>query len=252
MSESDLIDFLEEKYLQYNTPDFILSDPIQIPHRFTRKEDIEISAFLTAAIAWGNRKMIIRNADNIMRIMDNQPYDFLMNAGDEELESLPHFVHRTLNRIDLIFFLKSLRNIYKNHGGLESVFSEYPDDIQQALIYFRELFFSIPFPERTGKHISNVAKNSSAKRLNMFLMWMVRQDKSGVHFGIWKKIKPKYLYLPLDVHTGNVGRKLGLLTRNQNDWKSVSEITGRLRKFDANDPVKYDFALFGLGVFEKF
>ncbi|MCF6240315.1 MAG: TIGR02757 family protein [Bacteroidales bacterium] len=252
MSDSELKDFLEEKYLQYNTPDFILSDPIQIPHRFARKEDIEISAFLTASIAWGNRKMIIRNADNIVNIMGGQPYDFIMNVGDEELGKLAHFVHRTFNLIDLIFFFKSLQNIYRNHGGLETVFTKFPNNIRQALIHFRELFFSIPFPERTGKHISNVAKNSAAKRLNMFLMWMVRQDRSGVHFGIWNKIKPQYLYLPLDVHTGNVGRKLGLLTRKQNDWKSVEEITGKLRKFDTNDPVKYDFALFGLGVFEKF
>lgn len=252
MLNVELHDFLDAKYHQYNTPDFILSDPIQIPHRFTKKEDIEIAGFLTASIAWGNRKMIIRNADNIMHIMGNQPYDFLMNTSDKELEDIPHFVHRTINRTDLIFFLKSLKNIYQNYGGLENVFSKHPDDVRQALIYFRELFFSIPFPERTGKHISNVLKNSSAKRLNMFLMWMIRQDRSGVHFGIWKKIKPKYLFLPLDVHTGNVGRKLGLLTRNQNDWKSVVEITQKLRSFDANDPVKYDFALFGLGVFEKF
>jgi uncharacterized protein (TIGR02757 family) len=252
MSDIDLKDFLDEKYVQYNTPDFILSDPIQIPHRFSRKEDIEISAFLAASIAWGNRKMIIRNADNIIRIMGGQPYEFLMHVSDTELEDLPFFVHRTFNREDLIFFFKSLRNIYKNYGGLEAIFSKYPNDIYKSLAYFREVFFSIDYPERTGRHISNVVKNSAAKRLNMFLMWMVRNDNSGVHFGIWKKISPKFLFLPLDVHTGNVGRKLGLLNRKQNDWKAVAEITSSLRKFDANDPVKYDFALFGLGVFEKF
>ncbi len=251
MSDAELKEFLDEKYFQYNTPDFILSDPIQIPHRFQQKEDIEIAAFLTAAIAWGNRKMIIRNAENIIKIMGEKPYDFLMNNA-EDFKHIPHFVHRTFNREDLIFFFKSLRNIYKNYGGLENIFSKYPGDIQKSLIYFREIFFSIDYPLRTSKHISNVAKNSSAKRLNMFLMWMVRKDNSGVHFGLWKKIKPSVLHLPLDVHTGNVGRKLGLLKRKQNDWKAVAEITNTLRNFDADDPVKYDFALFGLGVFEKF
>ncbi|RLD66071.1 MAG: TIGR02757 family protein [Bacteroidetes bacterium] len=249
---TDLKEFLDEKYDQYNTPQFIETDPIQIPHKFTKKEDIEIAAFLTATIAWGNRKMIIRNADRIVNLLDNEPYNFIMNASDNEIESLANFVHRTFNIVDLHFFLKSLRNIYKKHHGLERVFSRYGGNIPKTLINFRELFFEIPFPERTSRHVSNVAKNSAAKRLNMFLMWMVRQDKRGVHFGIWNKIKPSALFLPLDVHTGNVGRKLGLLSRKQNDWKAVAEITGRLRKFDSADPVKYDFALFGLGVFEKF
>ena len=195
--------------------------------------------------------MIIRSAENIMQIMENRPYDFLMENTDSDFENIPHFVHRTFNREDLVFFFKSLRNIYQNHNGLESVFSEYPSDIQKSLIYFREVFFNIHHPQRTTKHISNAAK-SSAKRLNMFLMWMVRQDKTGVHFGLWKKIKTQYLYLPLDIHTGNVGRKLGLLKRKQNNWKAVEEITKKLQKFDDKDPVKYDFALFGLGVFEKF
>jgi len=249
---TDLKEFLDEKYNQYNTPLFIETDPIQIPHRFTKKEDIEISAFLTATIAWGNRKMIIRNADRIVKHLDNEPLSFVLNANDNEIESLSGFVHRTFNITDLHFFLKSLRNIYKNHNGLEVVFSKYPMDIAKTLICFRKIFFEIPFPERTSRHVSNVAKNSAAKRLNMFLMWMVRQDNRGVHFGLWNKIKPSALFLPLDVHTGNVSRKLGLLKRKQNDWKAVSEITDRLRKFDIEDPVKYDFALFGLGIFEKF
>jgi len=249
---TNLKEFLDEKYNQYNTPQFIETDPIQIPHRFTRKEDIEISAFLTATIAWGNRKMIIRNADRIVRLLDNEPYDFVVNASENEIESLSNFVHRTFNVVDLQFFIKSLSNIYTKHDGLEAIFSKYPTDIPKTLVNFREIFFEIPFPERTSRHVSNVAKNSAAKRLNMFLMWMVRKDNRGVHFGIWKKIKPSVLFLPLDVHTGNVGRKLALLTRKQNDWKAVAEITGNLREFDVVDPVKYDFALFGLGVFEKF
>ena len=252
MRNFELKYFLEEKYRQYNTPDFILSDPIQIPHRYSQKEDIEISAFLTASIAWGNRKMIIRNAENIMRIMGNRPYDFLMENDDTDFEEIPHFVHRTFNRTDLIFFFKSLKNIYQNHGGLENVFSKYPTDVKKTLSHFREVFFSIPHPDRTSKHISNTAKNSSAKRLNMFLMWMVRNDKRGVHFGIWNKIPTSALKIPLDVHVGNTARSLGLLTRKQNDWASVEELTNNLKEFDKNDPVKFDFALFGLGVFEGF
>ena len=248
----NLKEFLDEKYNQYNTPDFIETDPIQIPHSFSKKEDIEISAFLAATIAWGNRKMIIRNSKRIVELLENDPYNFICNATDKEIENLSGFVHRTFNIVDLQFFLKSLRNIYKNHGGLESVFSVNNDDIPKSLIYFREVFFQIPYPERTSRHVSNVAKKSAAKRLNMFLMWMVRNDNRGVHFGIWKKIKPASLFLPLDVHTGNVGRKLELLKRKQNDWKAVNEITEGLRQFDVDDPVKYDFALFGLGVFEKF
>ena len=252
MTNTGLKEFLDEKYNQYNTPAFIETDPIQIPHLFTVKEDIEIAAFLSATIAWGNRKMIIRNAKRMMELLDNSPYDFIANANINEIESLDNFVHRTFNIVDFQFFIKSLRNIYKNHGGLENVFSNSFTDIKNSIANLRKVFFEIPYPERTGRHVSNVEKNSAAKRLNMFLMWMVRKDSSGVHFGLWDKIKPADLFLPLDIHTGNVGRKLGLLKRKQNDWKAVAEITDQLRKFDKNDPVKYDFALFGLGVFEKF
>ena len=252
MINDQLKEFLDEKYEQYNTPNFIESDPIQIPHGFSTKEDIEISALLTATIAWGNRKMIIRNARRIVQLLENEPHEFVLNASNDEIESLSDFIHRTFNHVDLQFFLKSLRNIYQNHGGLEAIFSKYPTDMPKALTHFREVFFEIPFPERTSRHVSNVAKNSAAKRLNMFLMWMVRKDNRGVHFGLWDKINPADLFLPLDVHTGNVGRKLGLLNRKQSDWKAVAEITDNLRKFDVSDPVKYDFALFGLGVFEKF
>jgi uncharacterized protein (TIGR02757 family) len=250
--ENVLKQFLDEKYLQYNTLSFIETDPVQVPHSFTITEDIEISAFLTCIIAWGKRSIIINNAKRLMKLMDNCPYDFIMNAGNDDLRHLNSFKHRTFNSEDLVFFIRSLKNIYLNHGGLSNVFTTNSIDIKTAIIEFRKLFFSFDYPIHSQKHIPNVVKNSAAKRLNLFLMWMVRRDKVGVHFGLWKKIKPAVLKLPLDVHTTNVGRKLGLLTRKQNDWLAVEEITSILCKFDPIDPVKYDFALFGLGVFEKF
>ncbi len=252
---ADIADFLNEKYIRYNTPEFILSDPIQIPHRFTLKEDIEISGFLSSTIAWGQRKSIIKNADRLVSWMDNSPYDFIKNANENDFEVFSQFVHRTFNGHDCIFFLKSLQNIYKNHNGLEAVFSKQikaGGSMKDAFIYFRNIFFETEHLSRSEKHIANVNKNSAAKRLNLFVMWMVRQDNSGVHFGLWKDIATSKLFLPLDVHTANVGRKLNLLKRKQNDWKAVEEITSVLRQLDPNDPCKYDFALFGLGVFEKF
>lgn len=252
MHQNELKDFLEEKYNLYNRPSFIESDPIQVPHRFSDREDIEISAFLTASIAWGNRKMIIKNANTLIQLLDNAPLDFVKNSKDADYEKITGFVHRTFNGTDLLFFIKSLQNIYKNHGGLQALFEKDFKDIKTTLAHFREVFFSIDYPERTTKHIPNVLKNSAAKRLNMFLMWMVRNDKRGVHFGLWNKIPLNELKLPLDTHTANVGRKLGLLSRKQNDWQAVEEITNSLREFDAKDPVRYDFSLFGLGVFEKF
>jgi uncharacterized protein (TIGR02757 family) len=250
--ENELKQFLDEKFLQYNTLSFIETDPIQVPHSFTIPDDIEISAFLTSIIAWGKRSIIINNAKKLMNLMDNNPYNFIMNAGMDDLRRLNSFKHRTFNSGDLVFFIRSLKNIYQNHGGLSNVFTANSIDIKTAIIEFRKLFFNIDYPIHSQKHIPNVEKNSAAKRLNLFLMWMVRHDKVGVHFGLWKKIKPAVLKLPLDVHTTNVGRKLGLLTRKQNDWLAVEEITSNLSKFDPIDPVKYDFALFGLGVFEKF
>lgn len=254
LTHTELYEFLEERHNKYNQPGFVESDPIQIPHRFSLKEDIEIAAFLTAAIAWGNRKMIIRNADRMAQLMGNSPYDFVMNANVFQLERLESFVHRTFNATDLLFFVKSLQNIYTNHHGLESVFTKgfgTSNQIFDAIAYFRKVFFEIEHPARTQKHISNVEKNAAAKRINMFLMWMVRNDKRGVHFGLWQKIPASALMLPLDVHTARVGRSVGLLSRTQNDRKAVEEITASLRQFDATDPVKYDFALFGAGVFEK-
>lgn len=255
LSEKDeaLKEFLEEKYYLYHNEKFIESDPIQIPHQFAEREDIEISAFLAAAIAWGKRPMIIRNAQRLLSLMENSPYEFIMNAKESDFERFENFKHRTFNGEDAVFFLKSLSNIYKNHGGLKQVFEknyQKTESIFQTLIEFRKIFFEIEFPQRTSKHIANVEKKSAAKRLNMFLRWMVRSNSSGVDFGLWEKIPTSALYIPLDVHSGNVSRELKLLTRNQNDWKSVEELTSKLRIFDKNDPVKYDYALFGLGVFE--
>ncbi len=254
MNLTELKDFLDEKVELFNQPNFVETDPIQVPRKFTQKEDIEISGFLTATIAWGNRTAIIKNAERLNSLMGNQPFDFVLNASNLEIQQLQKFVHRTFNGTDCIYFINSLKNIYKNHGGLQSVFEtgfQNDKSVKSALANLFEIFFEQP-GERTRKHISNVQKGSSGKRLNMFLRWMVRNDKSGVDFGIWEGIPASKLMLPLDVHTGNVGRKLGILQRKSNDWKAVEEITKTLRKFDPTDPIKYDFALFGLGAFEKF
>lgn len=251
MTNPILKELLDEKVFQYNNPRFIESDPIQIPHQFQLKQDIEIAAFLTATISWGNRKMIIKNAQRLMTIMGNSPYDYIMESKTEIDEK---FVHRTFNEIDLNYFVKALRSIYKHHGGLEKVFSQYaaPGDLQNSIHHFKKVFFEIEHPLRTMKHISDPNKGSAAKRINMFLRWMVRSDGAGVDFGIWKAISPSMLSCPLDVHSGNVARKLGLLHRKQNDAKALKELDVSLRSMDPIDPVKYDFALFGMGVFEKF
>lgn len=254
MTKAELKEFLDAKVLEYNHPKFLEDDPLQIPHLYNQKEDIEISAFLTATIAWGNRKSIINNAARLMGLMGNTPYDFVMNHSQDDLDVLSSFVHRTFNGTDLGYFVISLQNIYKNHGGLEAVFSEYQskDSMQPAISNFKELFFELPHQNRTQKHVSNPNKGSAAKRINMFLRWMVRDNSTGVDFGLWKDISPAKLSCPLDVHSGNVARKLNLLKRKQNDAKALQELDKNLRKLDATDPVKYDFALFGLGVFEKF
>ncbi|MDT7830720.1 TIGR02757 family protein [Pricia sp. S334] len=254
MTKTELKDFLDAKVLQYEHPKFLESDPIQIPHRFSLKEDIEISAFLTATIAWGNRKSIINNATRLMNLMDNAPHDFVTNHEAHDLERLTDFVHRTFNGRDASYFITSLKNIYGLHGGLETVFAmEAPKGFQQSSISsFKKKFFELPHPARTQKHVSDPMRGSAAKRINMFLRWMVRPDDTGVDFGLWKQIGTDRLSCPLDVHSGNVARKLKLLLRKQNDAKAVAELDKNLRKLDPIDPVKYDFALFGLGVFEKF
>jgi uncharacterized protein (TIGR02757 family) len=254
MNHSELKSFLDEKVIQYNTLEFIESDPVQIPHLFSQKEDIEIAGFLSAIIAWGNRKMIIKNSHKMMDLMGNAPYDFVMSHSENDLERLETFVHRTFNGQDFASFIRSLKNIYQNHNGLESVYAKNQElaTMQKSISEFKKTFFEIPHQYRTQKHISDPLNNSAAKRINMFLRWMVRQDNKGVDLGIWKSISPASLSCPLDVHSGNVARKLGLLTRKQNDGKALAELDKKLREFDANDPVKYDFALFGLGVFEGF
>jgi uncharacterized protein (TIGR02757 family) len=254
MNQLELKSFLDEKVELYNRPNFIESDPIQIPHRYTLKEDKEIAGFLAATIAWGNRKMIIQNSIKMMDLLGNSPYDFILNHNGNDLENLDKFVHRTFNGQDFSYFIKSLKNIYLNHGGLENIFTKHQesDSLQSAITEFKKIFFELDHSIRTEKHVSDPSKNSSSKRINMWLRWNCRQDSKGVDLGIWKNISPAKLSCPLDVHSGNVARKLGLLTRTQNDGKALSELDSNLRLLDPKDPVKYDFALFGLGVFEKF
>lgn len=247
-------DFLDEKARLYNNPQFIELDPIQIPHMYTAKEDVEIAGFLSATISWGNRKAIVKGARKMMDLMGNAPHDFIMSCGDAQRDRLGEYVYRTFNGTDLTFFIKSLGHIYRERGGLEGVFNTYQgqDSLQDAIHQLKQVFFSVPHPERTRKHLSDPHAGSAAKRVNMFLRWMVRNDKCGVDFGIWKEISPSILSCPLDIHTGNVARKLGLIGRKQNDSKAVSQLDQSLRILDPIDPVKYDFALFGLGIFEKF
>lgn len=251
MNLDNIKELLDKKYYQYNNKEFINSDPIQIPHMFSKKEDIEITAFLSATIAWGQRKTIINNSNRLIEWMDNDPFNFIINAQEKDYKFFYEFKHRTFNGNDCVFFLKSLKNIYLNHNGLENIFY-HQESVKKGIINARNIFFSIDSPKTSSRQFSNVEKNSAAKRLNMFLRWMVRKDELGVDFGIWTKIKASELFLPLDVHSSRVGRKLELLDRKQNDWKAVEEITSNLRKLDINDPIKYDFALFGLGVFENY
>jgi uncharacterized protein (TIGR02757 family) len=249
---AELQELLEQKFNQYHNRDFILNDPISVPHQYEKKEDIEISGFLAATIAWGQRVTIIKNANRLMHLMDNNPYEFIMYAKDIELLNFEKFVHRTFNPVDCLYFIESLRNIYQNHGGLQTVFEKgYNTDnsIKSSISGFRNVFFELPHLKRTGKHIANVNANASAKRINMYLRWMVRNDHRLVDFGIWDGIPPSALHIPLDVHSGNVARKLGLLVRKQDDWKAVEELTSVLRIFDPLDPVKYDYALFGMGIY---
>ncbi|MFN8396995.1 MAG: TIGR02757 family protein [Bacteroidia bacterium] len=246
---------LDEKLLEFNRPGFIEADPVAVPHRFSRKEDIEIAGFLAATIAWGRRDLIVRAGHGIMDLMDDAPYEFVTGANEEELERLRGFVYRTFQGIDLLGLVLGLRRIYAECGGLETVMALAESDTDTGpgiLRLRREMLATEGFAGRTAKHIANPEAGASAKRLNMFLRWMVRRDGAGVDFGIWKSVRPDQLICPLDTHTGTVGRKLGLLTRKQDDWRAALELTEALRKMDPTDPVKYDFSLFGLGIFEKF
>lgn len=254
MKKSELKIFLDEKVETYNQVSFIETDPIAVPHLFTKKEDIEIAGFLIATFAWGNRKSILKNGEHLVKLLDNQPYNFVLHHEKSDLKSLEKFVHRTFNGNDLIYFVQALQHIYKKHGGLESIFARNHSktSILPAIEKLNKVFFELPHQKRTEKHISNPVKKSACKRINMFLRWMVRSDNNGVDFGIWKSISPSLLSCPLDVHSGRVARKLNLLSRKQNDLKALNELDQNLRKLDAQDPVKYDFALFGLGAFEGF
>jgi len=254
MGHDELKDFLDAKADQYNRLDFIETDPIQIPHTFSKREDIEIAAFLTATIAWGNRTSIINNARRMMELMGQAPYDFVISHSEADLKTLDNFVHRTFNGVDFGAFVTGLHHVYTMHGGPEALFAAHltEDSLQPALHEFRKAFLEKANSPRTAKHVSDPMKNSAAKRLNMFLRWMVRRDTKGVDFGLWTTIPMSTLSCPLDIHSGNVARKLGLLSRAQNDAKALQELDASLRRLDSEDPVKYDFALFGLGAFEKF
>jgi len=271
----DLKNFLDSKVAQYNRPEFIANDPVSIPHLFTKKQDIEIMGLWAAVLAWGQRVTIINKCHELIKLMDGAPYDFIMNHQETDLKKLLNFKHRTFNDVDTLYFISFFRNHYSKHDSLESAFT--PDrfvilsdsegaspvditananpaePVENALNYFRNYFFSFPdYPPRTKKHISSPSQKSTCKRLNMFLRWMVRKDDCGVDFGIWSQIKPADLIIPCDLHVDRVSRKLGLINRKQTDWQTAIELTERLREFDPIDPIKYDFALFALGIEEKF
>jgi uncharacterized protein (TIGR02757 family) len=268
--------FLDSKFTQYNQPSFIKNDPVSIPYLFTKKQDIEIMGFWAATLAWGQRVTIINKCKELIALMDGAPYDFIINHEEPDLKKLLHFKHRTFNDIDTLYFIAFFRYHYSNHESLEDAFvpqtplvilsdseesigeqtlrpAQGDNKVEQSLNHFRNYFFSLPdFPHRTKKHVSSPSQKSTCKRLNMFLRWMVRKDDNGVDFGIWNKLKPADLIIPCDLHVDRVARKLKLITRKQTDWQTAVELTARLREFDPLDPVKYDFALFGLGIEEKF
>ncbi len=256
--------FLDAKVLQYNQPNFIPNDPICIPHLFTKKQDVEIMGFWAATLAWGQRVTIINKCKELISLMDGAPYDFIINHREVDLKKLLHFKHRTFNDVDTLYFISFFRQHYERHDSLEAAFlpnvnkptsiaSATQTSVEHSLNHFRKYFFSLPdHPHRTQKHVSSPAQKSTCKRLNMFLRWMVRKDEKGVDFGIWNHIKPADLIMPCDLHVDRVARKLQLITRKQTDWQTALELTDKLREFDPLDPVKYDFALFGLGIEEKF
>ncbi|WP_226391021.1 TIGR02757 family protein [Penaeicola halotolerans] len=253
---SQLKDFLDEKVLTYNQPNFITLDPVSIPHRFSKVQDIEIAGFWAAILAWGQRKTIIQKCIQLFDLMDNAPHDFILHHEESDLKPFLTFKHRTFNDLDTLYFIRFFRWFYESHQSLEEAFLvgyEQGKGMESALIQFHELFFSLPdFPPRTRKHIATPVRKAACKRLNMFLRWMVRQDDKGVDFGLWKRLSPADLICPCDLHVDRVARKLGLITRKQTDWLTALELTANLRVLDSQDPVKYDFALFGLGIEEKF
>ena len=251
MEPALLKDLLETLYDRYNRPEFIPDDPISVPHRFTERADREIAGFLSATIAWGNRRSIVRNGHRMMLLMDNAPADFVRHASERELAQLESFVHRTFQGGDLRDFVLALRGLEERYGGLGAFFEqryEVHHDLRPVLAEFRREFFTAPHAVRCEKHLSSIERGAACKRLCMYLRWMVRRDDRGVDFGLWRRIPMSALYLPLDLHVGVTGRALGLLTRRQNDWRAVEQITARLREFDPEDPVRYDFSLFGAGM----
>jgi uncharacterized protein (TIGR02757 family) len=255
MTKAALKQFLDRKVIEYNTTQFIDKDPICIPHSFSKKQDIEIAGFFAATLAWGNRTSIINSCKRILDAMDHAPHDFLINHKEVDLKHFLDIKHRTFNATDLLYFIHFLSQYYKQHASLESAFCpsgmKGKIDMKERLIYFNQIFFALEHPARTQKHVSTPLKKSACKRLDMFLRWMVRQDEQGVDFGIWTCIKPSELICPLDVHVGRVAHRLGLIQENKADWQTAEALTESLRQFDANDPVKYDYALFGLGVEER-
>ena len=253
----NLHNFLDAKVIQYNQPGFIANDPLCIPHIFTKKQDIEIMGFWSSMLAWGQRITIINKCKELINLMDGAPHDFIMNHQDVDLKRFLNFKHRTFNATDTLYFIHFFKHHYSNFNSLEDAFLpfdfEQQENIEKHLNHFRTYFFSLPdFPQRTIKHVSSPLQKSTCKRLNMFLRWMVRQDENGVDFGIWNKIRPSQLICPCDLHVDRVARKLNLITRKQTDWQTALELTKNLKKLDDNDPTKYDFALFGLGIEEKF
>lgn len=256
MRRAELKEFLDLKVKKYNNSSFIKDDPIVIPHTFSKKEDIEIAGFFAAVLAWGQRITIINKCNELFRLMDNAPHEFIMNHKDNDLKRFEDFRHRTFNPTDTLYFIAYLRHLYKNHKSLEEAFNpglKQPWEAAKGLTHFHEQFFNLEYaPTRTRKHIATPARGSACKRINMYLRWMVRKDSEGVDFGLWDSIKPAELICPCDLHVDRVARKLGLIKRKQTDWITAVELTNELRKLDPVDPVKYDFALFGLGIVEKY
>jgi uncharacterized protein (TIGR02757 family) len=246
LKKSELKDFLDTLYLKYNRPGFIANDPIQVPHDYSKREDIEISAFFAATFAWGQRKTIISKSMELMSRMGREPYRFIIEHRPKDLRALEGFVHRTFNDTDLLAFVEGLRRVYSEYGSLENAFCLKAETGLEAISLFRQRFAFDGFPQRSLRHLSDPVSGSSAKRLNMLLRWMVRKDNRGVDFGIWRSLNSGELSIPLDVHSGNTARMLGLLKQKQNDRRAVEELDKALRRFDPSDPVKYDFALFGL------
>lgn len=254
---TELKSYLDEKVLRYNRPDFIPHDPVSIPHLFSKKQDIEISGFWAAVLAWGQRKTIIRKCKELFEMMDGAPHDFMLHHQEDDLKPFLAFKHRTFNATDTLYFIEFLSWYYRRHDSLEEAFSSHlkvtDEHVGPALAGFHELFFSLPdAPARSRKHVATPRRKSACKRLAMFLRWMVRDDQQGVDFGLWKQLSPSQLVCPCDVHVDRVARRLGLISRKETDWLTALELTQNLKRMNAQDPVKYDFALFGLGVEEQF